>query len=58
MEEDQLLCKAWCNIGMDPTVGADQKQGTYLVRIKEYFDGENTSGIEHSERSLCSRRGG
>jgi hypothetical protein len=55
LEEDQVLCKAWCNIGMDPTVGADQNQETYWVRIKEYFDEENTSGIERSERSLRSR---
>jgi hypothetical protein len=57
MEEDQLLCKAWCNICLDPTVGADQKQETYWVRMKEFFDGENTSGIECSERSLRSRWG-
>jgi hypothetical protein len=58
MEEDQLLCKAWCNIGMDPTVGVDQKQETHWVLIKEYFDGENTSGIERFERSFHSHWGG
>uniref|UniRef100_A0ACD5XAB5 Uncharacterized protein n=1 Tax=Avena sativa TaxID=4498 RepID=A0ACD5XAB5_AVESA len=55
LEEDQLLCKAWCNIGMDPTVGTDQSKDTYLVHIKEFFDGENTSGINRTERSLRSR---
>uniref|UniRef100_A0ACD5X5J4 Uncharacterized protein n=1 Tax=Avena sativa TaxID=4498 RepID=A0ACD5X5J4_AVESA len=56
-EEDKLLCKAWCNVGMHPMVGADQSRETYWVHIKEYFDGDNTSGIERTERSLRSRWG-
>jgi hypothetical protein len=52
VEEYKLLCKAWFNIGMDPTIGADQSREAYWVRIKEYFDGENTSGIERTNRSL------
>lgn len=57
VEEDKLLCRAWCNIGMDPTVGADQSRNTYWVRIKEYFDERNTSGIDRTDRSLRSRWG-
>jgi hypothetical protein len=57
LEEDELLCKAWCNIGLDATVGAYQSKETYWVRIKEFFDAENTSGIERTERSLHSRWG-
>jgi hypothetical protein len=51
--EDKLLCKTWLTIGMDPTTGTDQKGETYWMRMKEYFDTNNTSG---SERTMCSLR--
>jgi len=54
-EEDKLLCNTWCNVGMDPAVGTDQNRDTYWVRMKEYFDARNKSGIERTERSLRSR---
>jgi hypothetical protein len=53
--EDMLLCKAWLTIGMDPTTGTDQKGETYWMRMKEYFDANNTSGSERTMRSLRSR---
>jgi hypothetical protein len=33
---NELLCKAWCNIVLDATVGAYQSKETYWVRIKEF----------------------
>jgi hypothetical protein len=51
--EDKLLCKTWLTIGIDPTIGTDQKGETYWMRMKEYFDSSNTSG---SERTMCSLR--
>jgi hypothetical protein len=53
--EDVLLCKTWCNVSMDATVGADQNRDTYWARMKEYFDKRNKSGIERTDRSLRSR---
>jgi hypothetical protein len=53
--EDKLLCKTWLTIGMDPTTGTDQKGETYWMRMKEYFDANNTSGNERTMRSLRSR---
>ena len=56
--EDKLLCKTWLTIGMDPTTGSDQTRETYWMRMKEYFDANNTSGNERSVRSLRSRWSG
>jgi hypothetical protein len=53
--EDKLLCKTWLTIGMDPTTSTDQTKETYWMRMKEYFDANNTSGNEHTARSLWSR---
>ena len=55
VDEDKLLCKTWLKIGMDPAVGTDQTKDTYWARMKEYFDANNTSGNERSDRSLRSR---
>jgi hypothetical protein len=52
--EDKLLCKTWLTIGMDPTTGSDQTRETYWMRMKEFFDPNNTSGNEHTMRSLRS----
>jgi hypothetical protein len=43
---------------MDPTTGIDQKGETYWMRMKEYFDANNTSGSERTMRSLRSRWSG
>jgi hypothetical protein len=56
--EDKLLCKTWLTIGMDPTTGTDQKGETYWMRMKEYFNANNTSGSEQTMRSLRSRWSG
>jgi hypothetical protein len=56
--EDKLLCKTWLTIGMDPTTGTDQKGETYWMRMKEYFDANNTSGNERTMHSLRSRWSG
>jgi hypothetical protein len=56
--EDKLLCKTWLTIGMDPTTSSDQTRETYWVRMKEYFDANNTSGNERTMRSLRSRWSG
>jgi hypothetical protein len=56
--EDKLLCKTWLTIGMDPTTGTDQKGETYWMRMKEYFDANNTSGSKRTMRSLWSRWSG
>ena len=53
--EDVLLCKTWCNVGMDPVVGTDQNRDSYWVRMKEYFDARNNSGHDRTGRSLRSR---
>jgi hypothetical protein len=55
MAEDKLLCKTWLTIGMDPTTSTDQTRETYWMRIKEYFDANNTSRNERTMRSLWSR---
>jgi hypothetical protein len=52
MAEDKLLCKTWLIIGMDLTTGIDQTRETYWMRMKEYFDANNTSRNEHTMRSL------
>ena len=54
MEEDKLVCRTWLKIGMDPAVGTNQTKDTYFVRMKEYFDANNTRGNERSNRSLRS----
>ena len=54
-EEDVFLCRTYCNVGMDAAVGTDQTRDTYWLRMKEYFDKLNTSGIDRPERSLRSR---
>jgi hypothetical protein len=53
--EDRLLCNTWLKIGIDPAVGIDQTRYTYLMRMKEYFDANNTSGNVHTVCSLWSR---
>jgi hypothetical protein len=55
VDEDVLLCKTWLKIGMDPSVGTDQSRDTYWIRMKEYFDANNTSGVRRTNRSLRSR---
>jgi hypothetical protein len=55
IEEDVLICNTWLNVSMDATVGTDQTKDTYWLRMKEFFDTHNTSGIERTERSLRSR---
>jgi hypothetical protein len=32
--KDNLLCKTWLTIGMDPTTGSDQTRETYWMRMK------------------------
>jgi hypothetical protein len=39
---------------MNPAVGTDQTKDTYWIRMKEYFDANNLSGIDRTERSLRS----
>ena len=56
--EDKLLCKTWLTIGMDPTTGTDQTRDTYWMRMKKYFDANNTSGNEQNMRSLRSHWSG
>jgi hypothetical protein len=56
--EDKLHCKTWLIIEMDPTTGTDQKGETYWMRMKEYFDANNTSGSERTMHSLRSRWSG
>nr|XP_051220971.1 uncharacterized protein LOC127339126 [Lolium perenne] len=56
--EDKLFCKTWLTIGMDPTTVTDQTRETYWMRMKEYFNTHNTSGIEGTMRSLRSRWSG
>ena len=53
--EDILLCKTWCNVSMDATVGTDQNRDTYWDRMKVYFVKRNKSGNERTVRSLRSR---
>jgi hypothetical protein len=53
-DEDVLLCKTWLKVGMDPSVGTDQSRDTYWIRMKEYFDANNTSGVRRTSRSLRS----
>jgi hypothetical protein len=48
VDEDVLLCKTWLKIGMDPSVGTDQSRDTYWIRMKEYFDANNTSGVRRT----------
>jgi hypothetical protein len=55
MAEDRLLCKTWLIIGMDPTTSTDRTRETYWMRMKEYFDVNNTSGNVRTIRSLRSR---
>jgi hypothetical protein len=55
MDEDILLCNTWLHVSMDANVGGDQSRDTYWVRMKEHFDIHNKSGIDCTDRSLCSR---
>ena len=55
VEEDVLLCKTWLNVSMDATIATDQTRDTYWARMKEYFDANNVSGNERTNRSLRSR---
>jgi hypothetical protein len=56
--EDKLLCKTCLTIGIDPTIGTNQKGETYWMRMKEYFEANNTSGSERTMRSLRSHWSG
>ena len=53
--EDVLLCNTWLNVSMDATVGTHRTRDTYWLRMKEFFDTYNKSGIERTERSLRCR---
>ena len=55
IDEDILLCNTWLHVSMDANIGGDQSRDTYWVRMKEFFDGHNKSGIERTDRSLRSR---
>ncbi|KAE8812960.1 hypothetical protein D1007_10058 [Hordeum vulgare] len=52
---DKLLCNTWLQVSRDPSVGGDQSRDAYWGRMKEHFDAQNVSGIDHCERSLRSR---
>ncbi|KAE8791885.1 putative receptor protein kinase ZmPK1 [Hordeum vulgare] len=53
--DDKLLCNTWLQVSRDTSVGGDQSRDAYWGRMKEYFDAQNVSGIDRSERSLRSR---
>ncbi|KAE8798691.1 putative receptor protein kinase ZmPK1 [Hordeum vulgare] len=53
--DDKLLCNTWLQVSRDPSIGGDQSRDAYWGRMKEYFDVQNVSGIDRSERSLRSR---
>ncbi|KAE8799111.1 hypothetical protein D1007_25494 [Hordeum vulgare] len=53
--DDKLLCNTWLQVSRDPSIGGDQSRDAYCGRMKEYFDAQNVSGIDRSERSLRSR---
>ncbi|KAE8795414.1 putative receptor protein kinase ZmPK1 [Hordeum vulgare] len=53
--DDKLLRNTWLQVSRDPSVGGDQSRDAYWGRMKEYFDAQNVSGIDRSERSLRSR---
>uniref|UniRef100_A0A8I6X4D1 No apical meristem-associated C-terminal domain-containing protein n=1 Tax=Hordeum vulgare subsp. vulgare TaxID=112509 RepID=A0A8I6X4D1_HORVV len=53
--DDKLLCNTWLQVSRDPSIGGDQSRDAYWGRMKEYFDAQNVSGIDRSERSLRSR---
>ncbi|KAE8800807.1 UDP-glycosyltransferase 73C6 [Hordeum vulgare] len=42
-------------VSRDPSIGGHQSRDAYWGRMKEYFDAQNVSGIDRSERSLRSR---
>jgi hypothetical protein len=44
MEEDVLLCIAWCKVGIDPATSTDQTRDTYWARIEELYD-KNCKGV-------------
>ena len=58
-QEDVWLCKTYCAVGMDASVGTDQTRDTYWARMKEHFDSINTypkkERTDRSDRSLRSR---
>ncbi|KAE8771973.1 Alternative oxidase 1a, mitochondrial [Hordeum vulgare] len=53
--DDKLLCNTWLQVSRDPSIGGEQSRDAYWGRMKEYFDAQNVSGIDRSERSLRSR---
>uniref|UniRef100_A0A8I7B1J5 No apical meristem-associated C-terminal domain-containing protein n=1 Tax=Hordeum vulgare subsp. vulgare TaxID=112509 RepID=A0A8I7B1J5_HORVV len=55
INDDKLLCNTWLQVSRDPSIGGDQSRDAYWGRMKEYFDAQNVSGIDRSERSLRSR---
>ncbi|KAI4992925.1 hypothetical protein ZWY2020_007238 [Hordeum vulgare] len=54
-KDDKLLCNTWLQVSRDPSIGGDQSRDAYWGRMKEYFDAQNVSEIDRSERSLRSR---
>ena len=55
MPKDILLCNTWLSVSMDAAIATDQTTYTYWFRMKEHFDARNTTGIEHTNRSIQSR---
>ncbi|KAE8793014.1 hypothetical protein D1007_32395 [Hordeum vulgare] len=53
--DDKLLCNTWLQVSRDPSIRGDQSRDAYWGRMNEYFDAQNVSGIDRSERSLRSR---
>ncbi|KAE8796479.1 putative receptor protein kinase ZmPK1 [Hordeum vulgare] len=54
-DEDILLCNTWLKVSTDATFGGDQSRDAYWIRMKEYFDLHNNSGIDRTDRSLRFR---
>jgi hypothetical protein len=56
MEDDVLLFRSWCKVGMDPITAANQTRDTCWVEIKEMYDKKNRKrGCERTDRSRRSR---
>ena len=56
--KDVWLCKTFCAVGLDASVGTSQTRDTYWARMKEHFDSINTipekDRTDRSGRSLRS----
>ncbi|KAE8769479.1 putative receptor protein kinase ZmPK1 [Hordeum vulgare] len=55
MDEDILLCNTWLKVSRDAIVRGDQSRDAYWIRMKEYCDLHNKSGIDRADRSLRTR---